>query len=57
MVRLKENKRLPKVEGLPEFQFHYGTIKSAMNEGAYMLSEDFNSTMVRLKDCSNANQT
>jgi len=32
------------------FQFHYGSVKSNKDEPAPAVEEDFNSTMVRLKD-------
>ena len=34
---------------LPEFQFHYGTIKRTYTEFSPYVIKDFNSTMVRLK--------
>ncbi len=32
------------------FQFQYGTIKSPLSGGYYIIEKDFNSSMVRLKE-------
>ena len=49
MVRLKDV--IGKKMDVPwEFQFHYGTIKSSGSTVASLVQDNFNSTMVRLKD-------
>ena len=55
MVRLK-GKKVQSNFGFWLFQFHYGTIKRTSTEIAYIVTINFNSTMVRLKD-TNANES
>ncbi len=50
MVRLKENKNYYVFIRYPEFQFHYGTIKSMLRDKELVVEMNFNSTMVRLKE-------
>ena len=50
MVRLKECKCLRIVARTTLFQFHYGTIKSHGVLPNAQYGDNFNSTMVRLKD-------
>ena len=47
---IKSDVRTFRIQSVHLFQFHYGTIKSDHGDGTYSyLSDDFNSTMVRLK--------
>ena len=50
MVRLKEDEDLPFFIADEVFQFHYGTIKRQAVRSWLAEQEDFNSTMVRLKE-------
>ena len=51
MVRLKVFGEGGEIMPLVVFQFHYGTIKRMRCGLVYCTPQNFNSTMVRLKEC------
>ena len=51
MVRLKVKEGVKKFGEAFAFQFHYGTIKRPRPAVFPLANTNFNSTMVRLKDC------